>query len=137
MTTHAIQLYISPDSGMTEADVQAAIDDWVSARTVWESDWNATVMRLNTADDGTGVDYLQVPVRFTMEAAKDNTLQKAADKFKNKVDWFFAVHHACDHDEDNKSGCSWGERWEWTGKNETAPAEVEALVPDAPTVVQA
>lgn len=138
MTTHAVRLFIAPDSGMTDANVQTAIDAWVSTRTKWESDWDATVRRLNTADDGSGVDYLQTAVRFTFDSAtKDNLLQSASDRFANKVAWFYIVYHACDHDEADRIGCSWDERREWAATGVTPPPEVEALVPDAPTVVQA
>lgn len=136
MTVHAIQGYLAPDSGMTDSDIQTAIDDWVSARTKWgQEDWDATVSRSNTAIDGSGTEYVQFRVRFTWDSdTKDNTLQKCADKFKNKLAWFSLIYHTCYHDE--TGGCSWEEEWQWDDGN-GIPQAILDETPDTGTVVNA
>lgn len=136
MTLHMVQGYIAPDSGMSEVDVQAAIDDWVSKRTKWSESPATEVRRLNAgADpDNPGSEYFGFTARFELSSdGKDNLLQKVSDKFKQKVAWFGLAYHECDHDDD-RSGCVWGERWEWADEDVTLPTDVDAALPDADEV---
>lgn len=138
MTIHAIRGYVAADSGMSEADIQTVVDDWVAARQKWSSDWDATVQRINTQTDGSGMDYIQFGVRFEWSVDKDNTLQKLADKFKNVVDWFVGLYHKCTADDPGGPGsCEWNEQWRWTAKNVTVPSEIDDEIPDGNTVVSA
>lgn len=137
MSVHMIRGFIAPDSGMTETQVQDAIDTWVSARTKWQGNEgdDAVVSRRNTAEDGTGADYLAFTVRFTWDSdTKDNMLQKCGDKFKTKVAWFSLAWHECHHD--GAGQCSWDERRDWDDGN-GIPAAVQDRLPDASTVVAA
>jgi len=134
MAVHAIIGYIAYDSGMTVQEIQDAVDDWVSKRAKWESDWSTDVRVSNTSFDGDGIDFCSFSVRFEWSEDKDNTLQKCADKFKKKVDWFRLVYHECDHDASNPTGCSWDERWEWEAKDVIVPPEIDDFIPDATVV---
>lgn len=139
MTLHMVRGFVAPDSGMSEADVQAAIDDWVSKRTKWSeaepTDVTRRTVGVDPVDGTGGTDAFVFTARFELSSdGKDNLLQKVSDKFKQKVAWFGLAYHECDHDAADRGGCVWGERWEWTDKNVTLPADVDDALPDSNTV---
>jgi hypothetical protein len=137
MAVHMIRVYAAK-GGYTLEEVQQAVSDWVQSHTEWTADIDDHQIELREANPDPGAtEYFQGEFRFELDDAKDNLLQKAADKLKNKVPWFRLVYHQCDHDTEAGDGCSSEERWNWEGKDVTVPADVERKVPEAPTTVNA
>jgi len=114
-------LVLAGTGGLTVAEANTAMDDWVSNNTEWVEDPGEHKIAL--ADSGTDVMWLHGSYRFELTDAKDNLLQKAGDKLENKVPWYRLVYHQCDHDEDDRPGCPWDEKQEWTDKDVTIPPE--------------
>lgn len=86
---------------MAVADLDARIDDWVASNAVWDGDSSDhTLTEVNTEPDGSGATYHAIPVRFLLDDAKDNLLQKFTDKLVNKVGWYRVGYHSCTHDEE-------------------------------------
>lgn len=113
--------------GMTEAEINTALDEWVSKQSEWTADPQAHVINTSPGIDGETV-YYGGTYRFTKESdAKDTLLQKCGDKLKNKLDWYRLGYHDCDHDEQASDGCSWDGEREWTSTN---TASIPADIPD-------
>lgn len=137
MGVHTIEAFVST-SGLSESQVQDAVNDWVEKNSEWIEDHDTHQISLShTGNGGTGVAYFRGLFRFTLDDAKDNLIQKASDKVKNKVAWFRLLYHQCDHDEADRGDCTWDERWNWEDKDVTVPEEVEALIPEPPVIIEA
>lgn len=114
--------------GMTESEINTAMDDWVSKHSEWIFDSvEHHIVKENSEYDGTGVNYYLGSYRFELSDAKDNLLQKCSDKLKNKVDWYRLGYHLCEHDEENPAPCIWDDEIEWMSKNTTS---IPQQVPD-------
>lgn len=116
----------SDTPGLTLSEINTALDDWVSKRSEWTADpASHQISEVSSDTDGTGTTHYVGSYRFEISDAKDNLLTKCEDKLKNKVDWYRLGYHECDHDESNKSGCSWTDKREWTSTNTSSiPADV-------------
>lgn len=125
MTVHMIRVCAGLGGQMAVSDIEAALDDWVSKHSEWAKDTVPhTVSEANTEPDGSGTAYALGSYRFKWEDSKDNLFQKCGDKLKKKLDWYRLGYHECDHDADERAGCSWDDKREWTDKNVTIPAGV-------------
>lgn len=135
MALHTIEGYIAADAGMTDSEIQDAIDKWVSKRTKWSPEnggWNGSVARTRPAINS-GTEHLQFTVAFEWDSAdKGNTLQKFADAFKNKVDWFAVLYHECKgHDDPSVDyDCHWEEERRHPDESTTIPQDVRETIPD-------
>lgn len=129
MTVHMFQIAIGRGK-MSVSDLEAAMNDWVQAHAEWDGQ-PATFSEWNTELDGSGATYYATQARFIMDDTKDNLVQKATDKLKNKVAWYRLHYHVCDHDEDDRAACPWTDRREWTAKDATIPAGVPNLEVEA------
>lgn len=108
---------------MSVPDLESNINDWVDNNDEWVEDpTDHELTEVSPIDSD--VTYHSVSVRFNQSDTKDNVLQKFTDKLKNKVDWYRVGYHACEHDENNPSNCTWEDDVEWTDKDVTIPPEV-------------
>jgi len=117
MTVHMFRVFIGRGS-MSLTDLETRINDWVESNPEWTEDLvDHTLTERNTEIDGTGATYYGVDVRFTQDETKSNLIQKLTDKLKDKVDWYRVGYHACEHDQESASPCSWDDKAEWTAKD--------------------
>lgn len=103
------------------------MDDWVSDQSPWTADPN-THQITDQTDQGTGSRYRMGSYQFLLEDAKANLLQKCEDKLVNKTDFYRLGYHVCDHDSDDRPGCSWDDQREWADKDVTIPDYVPTFV---------
>lgn len=125
MTVHMIRVCIGPNDKMTLQQANDALDTWVGNHSEWvEDSVEHAVSETNTQLDGSGTAYWLGSYRFGYSDAKDNLVQKCEDKIVNKCDWYRLGYHICDHDENDRGGCSWDDEREWTAKDVTIPSGV-------------
>ena len=128
MAVHMIRVVISTQ-GKTSLDAfNAAMDDWVSEQSEWMEDPNEHNISEVSSREGGASSYYAGTYRFHLTDAKDNLIQKCEDKLVNKCPWWRLGYHVCDHDQDDRHGCSWDEQREWTDKDVTIPPDVPTFV---------
>ena len=135
MGVHMFRCYIGRGK-MSVSDLETRIDDWVASNAEWADNSVAhTLAERNTKLDGSGVTYYGIDVRFLLDDAKSNLLQKFEDKLKDKTDWYRVGYHRCTHDESSPSPCSFdpaddpdASAVQWTAKDTTIPSDI----PDFP-----
>jgi hypothetical protein len=122
MAKHMIRLFFEPPVG----DAESAIDNWVTNFTEWKSDpVEHTLTQRNTEYDGSGTEYVAGSYRFYQSDDKVALL----DDFENRLQsiqgglWYRIGYHICDHDEDDRGGCSWDDKRE----NGTIPSDIPNL----------
>lgn len=124
MAVHMFRVYVGRGP-MSVADLETRVDDWINSNAEWEDDTAAHgLSERNTRLDGTGATYYGADVRFLLDDAKDNLLQKFTDKLVNKVDWYRVGYHECSHDESDPTGCDWQDSEEWAAQGASIPAAV-------------
>lgn len=117
-----------PQSSWPQADVNAAVEDWMSKQSEWTADPVDHSMQ-GTTDPETGTEWWRGDYRLTFDSEpKANLFQKLEDKLVNKPDWYRAGYHECSHDEADRAACSFDDAREWTDTGVTIPGEV----PDFP-----
>lgn len=124
MAVHMFRVFIGRGP-MAVSDLESNIDDWVASNAEWEGDpTEHSLIETNTEMDGSGATYYTADVRFLLDDAKDNLLQKFTDKLKEKVAWYRVGYHECSHDEHNPAPCVWQDRVEWTAKDVSIPTDI-------------
>jgi hypothetical protein len=108
---------------MSLTDLETRLNDWKTSNNQWTDDSIAHELNEYRDIDGNLICH-QMSIRFEQTDTKANLLQKLTDKLENKVDWYRVGYHACDHDEENSSPCSWDDVVEWTAKDVTIPNSV-------------
>lgn len=122
MSVHMIRV-VASTNGMTLSEINTVMDDWMSNQSEWEAD--STNHVITERETGSGILYYGGTYRLTFDSEpKDTLLQKCGDKLKNKVDWYRLGYHVCDHDETDRTGCSWDDEREWTDAGVSIPSDV-------------
>lgn len=121
MTVHMFRCFIGAGK-MSINDLETRVNDWVASNAEWENDDVAHTLTERTTE--AGETYHDIDVRFLPTEDKANLQQKFTDKLVNKADWYRVGYHACDHDEENASPCSWDDAAEWTAKDVQIPEGV-------------
>jgi len=125
MTVHMIRVFIGPNDKMTLQQANDELDKWVNNHSEWVEDMAAHVVSETVTPSGSK--YWLGSYRFQFDDAKDNLLTKCEDKLTDKCDWYRLGYHNCDHDESDRSGCSWDDQREWTAKDQTIPSDVPSF----------
>jgi len=112
MTVHTVRIYVEPPRGGAEE----AVNNWVENHNQWEHDSVEHELTEATAgidDDGTL--YARGDWRFIQEETADELLDDLEERLQNFQGglWYRAGYHACDHDEDEPTPCSWEDTREW------------------------
>jgi len=120
MTVHMVRLYVEPPRG--EAD--EAVNNWVENHTQWGDDPVSHELRETTTGlDGNGTTYVRGDYRFIQNETADELLDGLEDRLQSFQGglWYRIGHHACDHDEDETTPCSWENTREWGDVPEDIP----------------
>lgn len=122
MTVHMVRLMIEPPKG--EAD--SAVDNWVRNHNEWTGDpQEHSLTETNTELDGSGTEYVRGDYRFIQEEGADALLDDLEARLQDLQGglWYRIGYHSCDHDESDRSGCSWGE----VRENGSVPSDIPTL----------
>lgn len=76
-----------------------------------------------TALDGSGTEHYRVELAFEWSEDKSIILDQLDQYAAAYCDWHRLGYHVCDHDESDRSGCSWDEIRE----NGTVPSNIPTL----------
>lgn len=109
MTVHMFRVFVSQsDSSLTETELQATVEDWISEYTKWDGQSQSFEITLSQGIPGdSDTTHYRGEFRFEKGDTKDNILQKLTDKLDNKVDWYRIGYHECYHDDTGP--CSWND----------------------------
>lgn len=119
MTVHMFRVFVGRGP-MSVSDLEARIQTWKDEHTRWTGDSVDHTLKEYRDIDGTLLGHF-IPIRFEQTETKANILQKLTDKLKEKVAWHRVGYHACDHDEQDATPCSWSDSAEWTAKDTAIP----------------
>lgn len=112
MTVHMVRLIVEPPKGESEE----AVNNWVENHNQWEGDPIDHKLTETTADpDGDGTTYARGDYRFIQQETADELLDDLEDRLQSFQGglWYRLAYHACDHDEDEPTPCSWEDAREW------------------------
>lgn len=130
MAVHMIRVVASVEGDYSLTQLNTEMDDWVSKQSEWTADPDTHQITETIGSETDDPIYRSGDYRFLLQDAKDNLLQKCEDKLVNKVSYYRLGYHACDHDQDDRTGCSWDEQREWTDTGVTIPDTVPVFVAD-------
>jgi len=108
MTVHMVRIFFDLPKG----NADNAVDNWVQNHNEWENDpVSHSLTEKNTEIDGSGVDYVSGDYRFIQEETVTKLLDDLGDRLSSVQGglWYRIGYHACDHDEDQPTPCSWDE----------------------------
>lgn len=114
-----VRLFIEPPKG----EAENAVDNWVQNHTEWAEDPVKHSLTETTAGvDGSGTTYVRGDYRFIQNGPAMTLLDRLEDRLQSFQGglWYRIGYHACDHDEDNSSPCS----WEATRENGDIPDDI-------------
>lgn len=127
MAIHNLQVITATvDSNDLEVDLAAekqTIVNWVANYQEVLETQRADFSTGNTEMDGSGTDYAMGSWRFALEEDPLQMKDTIATYLNNNFKWWIVRYHQCDHDEQDRQGCSWDNRW--TG-GASLPADVDA-----------
>lgn len=88
--------------------IRKAVEDWVAQREEVLTVERQTIILLNTEPDGSGTDYCRGQFRFDLNAeSKAELLSSIENQLQRYCSWWRIKYHVCDHDEQERVGCSW------------------------------
>jgi len=120
MTVHMACLFVEPPRG----EAAEAVNNWVENHTEWLDDAVRHDLRETNAglEDG-GTTCVRGDYRFVQEETADELLDDLENRLQSFQGglWYRAGYHACDHDEDNPTPCSWEDTREWGDVPEDIP----------------
>lgn len=118
-------------SEVPNGEAENAIDNWVSNYSEWTVDPVVhTLTETNTQPDGSGTQYLRGDWRFLDQGeTPTNILGDLSDRlasFQGGL-WHRLGYHACTHDEDTPTPCSWTDPNSEVLESGTIPADIPTL----------
>jgi hypothetical protein len=119
MTVHMVRLFLEPPRG----NADSAVDNWVQNHNEWTED--PTDHSLSVIEVENGTNFVLGNYRFI----QDSTVTDLLDDMESRLDsiqgglWYRIGYHACDHDEDEPTPCSWDKLRE----NGNIPSSVPTL----------
>ena len=119
MTVHMVRVCVEPPRG----EAQEPLNNWVENYTQWETDPVEHELRETTTETDGGTTYARGDYRFVQEETADELLNDLEDRLQNFEDglWYRLAYHACTHDEDEPTPCSWEDTREWGDVPEDIP----------------
>lgn len=106
MSHHKLRIYLEPP----KVDAETVIDNWIQDYS--DSSHNASTDNLREATTGLGENGTKYVVgsylfhHHTSVTTLLDDLESELQSFGNEV-WYRIGYHECDHDEDDRTGCSW------------------------------
>lgn len=109
MVVHRVHLYYSTNGANS---FHGWLSTWMTNMQPWTDDEvvNEVPSNMrNTNIDGDGVDYYAVQLAFEWTEDKSIILDQINGYLSSYCDWHRIGYHVCDHDEQERDGCSWDE----------------------------
>lgn len=108
MTVHMIRFVASPDTDAFLID--SYIPQWLTNHTAWEADGPNEPPTLSRIARGSDSQAYTADWRFAWGAnSKAVLLSNLVEYTRSYAPWARINYHECDHDDDTRTGCSWGD----------------------------
>jgi hypothetical protein len=122
-----VRLFLEPPKGNSES----AVDNWVQNHNEWVNDpVDHSLVETTTGIDGSGTAYLRGDYRFIQDGDKTTLLDDLGARLQNFQGglWYRVGYHACDHDEQQSTPCSWTDAQSEVRENGNIPSDIPTMV---------
>lgn len=105
MTVHCLEIVTATNYPASDAksDLDTYRENHSEVLDVFASELSVR----NPAEDGSGTDHYHTRFRFAWSEDRQQLRQDAESWLSTHFDWWAWRYHECDHDEDDRSSCSW------------------------------
>jgi len=112
MTVHMFRAVAAQPDGITEAQANQIVEQWLMDNTPWTED--PVPHELSLVDDPLtdAPVHFRGDVRFEASDDKVSLLDQIETDLSGIAPWYRIGYHACSHDEDNAHACSWDQQRE-------------------------
>lgn len=104
MSVHMVQIVAENPSDTTLEDERTAVNDWIDSYSETLELQSGDLIETESVD---GQQYLYGYWRFEISDDKTSLLDDAENALSGVVQWYRIKYHVCDHDESDRSGCTW------------------------------